>query len=56
MMVTVNFENKFSLGEKLKAAVFRHTPGVSRTSDNRTDFDGVEVEVKNIYVIGNWGT
>lgn len=38
------------LGEKLKAVVFKHTPGVSGGSDNMTDFAGVEVEVKYIAI------
>lgn len=39
----MSFNDKF-LDEKLKAAVFKHTPGVSGGSDNRTAFTGVEVE------------
>ncbi|KAJ6650184.1 Glutamate receptor ionotropic, delta-1, partial [Pseudolycoriella hygida] len=43
------FENKLSNfnGEKLKAVVLKHTPGVSAADNNGSDFCGVEVEILN---------
>lgn len=56
MIVTINLKKNI-LGEKLKAVLFQHTPGVKgviRASDNRTDFGGVEVEVRHIYMFGTY--